>query len=269
MIIVFKIDGHTHTEFCPHGSGDDVEKMVEKAIKLGMEEYHITEHTPIPESFMKLLEPNKEMRDYLAMPEREVDRYIKKMLAVKKKYKDVIQIKVGFEVDYLPTEVAWTRDFLNEYGKYCDTGILSVHYAKARNDWRCVDYTAEEVLNELIPKYGSLESYQRAYYDLVRESVFADLGEYKPKRIGHLTLVDKFQKVIGTPDSDDLKLQITELLGLIARKNYSLDYNHAGLYKPLCGEIYPPKWIVEKAMQLEIPLIYGSDAHGVEDVGRH
>jgi len=265
---MLKVDGHTHTHFCPHGSGEHVENMIERAIELGFAQYHITEHTPIPASFMKLLEPKKELFGDLHMPETEVDRYIKEMLAVKQKYKNKINIKIGFEVDYLPTEVAWTKDFLQEYGKYCDTGILSVHYMEALNDWRCVDYQPEDIINELIPKYGSLENYQKAYYNLVKESILVDLGNYKPQKIGHLTLVDKFKKMVGVADSDAIDKQIYELLRLIKEKKYCLDYNHAGLYKPLCGETYPPKKIVKQAMQLEIPLIYGSDAHGVEDIGR-
>jgi len=265
---MLRIDGHTHTQFCPHGSGDHVENMIERAIELGFEEYHITEHTPIPARFMNLLEPKKELLGDLTMPESEVDRYIKEMLHMKQKYKNRINIKVGFEVDYLPTEVAWTKHFLQEYGKYCDTGILSVHYMEGLNDWRCVDYKPEDVINELISKYGNLENYQKAYYDLVQQSVLADLGEYKPQKIGHLTLVDKFQKVVGKTNSKVIDKQIYELLRLIKEKNYCLDYNHAGLYKPQCGETYPPMNIVAQAQQLKIPLIYGSDAHGASDIGR-
>ena len=28
----FEEDGHTHTEYCPHGSGEDVELLIQKAI---------------------------------------------------------------------------------------------------------------------------------------------------------------------------------------------------------------------------------------------
>ena len=263
-----KVDGHTHTHYCPHGTGDHVEKMIERAIELGFEEYHMTEHTPVPDTFMKLLQPQKELLGDLAMPENEVDRYMKEMLDIKEKYKNKIRIKVGFEVDYLPTEIAWTKDFLQEYGKYCDTGILSVHYMMALNDWRCVDYTPDDVMNHLIPEYGSLENYQKAYYQLVEESILVDLGHYKPMKIGHLTLVDKFQKLVGVAISKTVDQQIDELLRLIREKSYCLDYNHAGLFKPFCGETYPPTRIMKQAMQLGIPLIYGSDAHGVEDIGR-
>lgn len=265
---MLKVDGHTHTQFCPHGSGDHVENMIERAVQLGFEAYHITEHTPIPDRFMALLEPKAELLGNLAMPESEVDRYIKEMLAIKQKYKHKIDIKVGFEVDYLPTEVTWTKQFLQEYGKYCDTGILSVHYMEGLNDWRCIDYKPDDVTQHLIPKYGSLESYHKAYYDLVQESVLVDLGDYKPKKIGHLTLVNKFQKAVGSVDSRLIDHQIEQLLHLIKEKNYCLDYNHAGLFKPLCKETYPPTNLANLATKLGIQLVYASDAHSVEDVGR-
>ncbi|MCL1990203.1 MAG: histidinol-phosphatase HisJ [Defluviitaleaceae bacterium] len=263
-----KTDGHTHTHYCPHGTGDHVEKMIERALQLGFEAYHITEHTPVPDAFMTLLQPQKELLGDLAMPEQDVDRYIKEMLAIKEKYKHHIQIKVGFEVDYLPTATTWTKDFLQEYGKYCDTGILSVHYMEGLKDWRCIDYQPDDVINGLIPKYGNLENYQKAYYQLVKEAVLVDLGPYKPQTIGHLTLVNKFQKVVGIMDSPAVDQQIDELLRLIKEKNYELDYNHAGLFKPYCGETYPPLRIAQQASALSIPLIYGSDAHGVDDIGR-
>lgn len=48
-----KIDGHTHTELCPHGSHESTESMIERAIKLGFEHYCITEHAPLPRGFEK------------------------------------------------------------------------------------------------------------------------------------------------------------------------------------------------------------------------
>lgn len=41
---MLKIDGHTHTELCPHGSHESTRAMVERAIELCFDEYWITEH---------------------------------------------------------------------------------------------------------------------------------------------------------------------------------------------------------------------------------
>ena len=46
-----KMDGHTHTQLCAHGSGEKTEKMIEKAIRLGFTDYCITEHAPLPAGF--------------------------------------------------------------------------------------------------------------------------------------------------------------------------------------------------------------------------
>ena len=41
-----KWDGHTHTNFCRHGSSSSMEEYVERAIELGFHRYSITETSP-------------------------------------------------------------------------------------------------------------------------------------------------------------------------------------------------------------------------------
>ena len=45
------MDGHVHTELCPHGSGDRTALMIEKAIELRIEKVCLTEHAPLPAGF--------------------------------------------------------------------------------------------------------------------------------------------------------------------------------------------------------------------------
>ena len=47
-----------------------------------------------------------------------------------------------------------------------------------------------------------------------------------------------------------------------------MDYNGAGTAKPLCREPYPPDWVIQEAMGLNIPLVYGSDAHQAKELGQ-
>ena len=265
---MLKVDGHTHTEYCPHGSGDAAEAMIQAAIAAGVSAYHITEHTPVPDAFMAHLQPYETLLGDLAMPESEVDRYLKEMLALKAKYKSQIDIKVGFEVDFLPPYKRWTTDFLNEYGPYCETGILSVHYLPDATGWRCVDYKAEDVAQHLLPHYGGVIGLQRAYYDSVLDSIHADLGQYKPQRIGHMTLINKFQKKLGIVPTDEVFHQQRAVLEAVKGAGMSLDYNQAGLFKPDCGETYPPASIAKLAQEMGIALVYGSDAHSVAQIER-
>jgi histidinol-phosphatase (PHP family) len=62
-----KVDGHTHTHFYPHGSGEEKAKFIEKAIELGFERYVLTEHAPLPRSFCDALPYEKELFRYFTM----------------------------------------------------------------------------------------------------------------------------------------------------------------------------------------------------------
>ncbi|MGM9987409.1 MAG: histidinol-phosphatase HisJ [Bacillaceae bacterium] len=262
-----KIDAHTHTHYCPHGSGDHVEDMIHRAVELGFDEYHITEHPPLPTSFTEQLVP-KEAIETLTMNEQQTEDYIREMLLLKEKYRHVITLKVGFEMDYLPEHTEWTKQFLNEYGKYCDTGLLSVHFMKGNGGWRCVDYKAEDTKEGLVDYYGSVENFQLAYYDYVQQSVLADLGPYKPTRIGHMTLCNKFQNYLHIQQNELVDKKIEETLIVVRDNGYTLDLNTAGLFKPYCQQTYPTTSVIQKATALRIPFLYGSDSHGVKDVGR-
>ena len=128
-----------------------------------------------------------------------------------------------------------------------------------------MDYSPE-VFGKMAKAFGSVEALYLKYYQTVKKSVLADLGQYKPRRIGHMTLVHKFQKkypVIG-----NFQTEIEDLLITIKKAGLELDYNGAGTAKPLCREPYPPAWVIERALSLDIPLVYGSDAHRKKELAQ-
>ena len=51
--------------------------------------------------------------------------------------------------------------------------------------------------------------------------------------------------------------------------SYTLDYNFAGLDKSFYGKTYPNEEIISEALDLDLKLETGSDAHKPEEVGRH
>ena len=77
---------------------------------------------------------------------------------------------------------------------------------------------------------------------------------------------NKFQNRF--PFNGDEQTTLFHLLKVIKEKGYSLDYNGAGTAKPLCREPYPPNWVIEEAKKLNIPLVYGSDAHQAKELGQ-
>ena len=105
------------------------------------------------------------------------------------------------------------------------------------------------------------------YYETVKKSIDADLGPYKPKRIGHPTLIHKFQ--LAHNEVIDDQMQIEALLDHMKNNGYELDVNSAGLSKSLCKEPYPQYEAINYARAIQVPLVFGSDAHTAKDLHQH
>lgn len=268
---MLKRDGHTHTEFCPHGSGERAEAMVRRAIDLGFTHYSFTEHAPAPKDFLtRVPESQKSIIETSHIPYEKTEAYLGEMLRLKKLYGKQIHISVGFELDYLEGYENWTREFLNKYGQWTDDGILSVHYLYLDGIYHPIDSDFNYTSNCLLPALGGYDAFCSAYYRTVMSSVKADLGPWGPKRIGHMSLCRKYRKKLElTRESGtDVTALINECLKLIKTRSFELDFNTAGLYKPLCDEFYPGDIIFNEAIKQGVPFVFGSDAHSVEQVGR-
>ncbi|WP_147803385.1 histidinol-phosphatase HisJ [Alkalicoccus halolimnae] len=253
-------DGHVHSPFCPHGSKDSLDSYVEKAAARGLKSITFTEHAPLPERF---IDPVPEQDS--SMDRQVLDEYLRAVETVKEKYKNIIEIRTGLEIDYIEGFEKETTDFLNEIGPFLDDAILSVHFLKTKKGYVCIDFD-EHAFQRFAEDCGSLKAAYEAYYDAVEKSIKTDLGLYKPKRIGHMTLVHKFKKLFPA-GFDDTPL-IRSILDAALKYQVSLDINTAGIRKMHCGEPYPPLPVIKEAFSRGIPLMYGSDAHMSSDVGK-
>ena len=164
-------DGHIHSHYCPHGTKDSFQMYIERALDVGLDEITFTEHMPLPGIFMdeKLLKecsPNEE----------EILLYLKEATKIKEEYKDKIKIKM-----------------LDNYGEYLDEGILSVHFLRLDDVYHCLDMSVDEfgIIAKIL---GGVEKVYDKYFETLIKSINADLGSYKPKRIGHPTLVRIFNE---------------------------------------------------------------------------
>ncbi|SDJ66046.1 histidinol-phosphatase HisJ [Salimicrobium halophilum] len=246
-------DGHVHTPFCPHGSGDSLKSYVERAIALGYTSMTFTEHAPLPNSFIDPV-PDKDSAIALS----QMENYLKAIDEIKTAYRDDLTILTGLEVDYIQGYEEEIRKFLDEYGPHLDDSILSVHFLKGETEWHCIDFNPE-AFNRASRDLGGVQAIYKKYYEQVKHSAMADIGKYKPSRIGHISLVRKFHHLYPSPPGwNDMA---EEILPVIKDREMALDYNGAGYKKEHCREPYPPSSIARKAFDLGIPLVYGSDAH--------
>ena len=140
--------------------------------------------------------------------------------------------------------------------------ILSVHFLKVEDKFYAVD--GLESFEDLLKSVGTLSKVYDLYFDTLIKAIKSDLGEFKPRRIGHPTLVRIFNKKY--PYNYENNKKIDEVLQAIKEANYEIDVNTAGLRKPYCGEVYPSGYFFNKAKELEIDMVFGSDSHKAEDI---
>jgi histidinol-phosphatase (PHP family) len=253
-------DGHIHSPYCPHGTDDSFELYVEQALKLGLKEITFTEHMPLPGNFME-----QEFLKSCALSIDVIEEYINELDNVKTKYKQYIKINTGFEVDYVEGYEGKIKELLNSYGSKIEDSILSVHFIKLEDEYRCVDISPEE-FGKIAEKLGSVEKVYDKYYETLLKAVKADLGTFKPRRIGHPTLVRIFNLKYPIEYTNITLLE--EIVKEIKIRHYEVDFNTAGIRKPYCKETYPSGDFADLVQSYDVNVVYGSDAHMASDVGR-
>jgi len=258
---IIERDGHIHSHYCPHGSNDAFELYVNKAIELKLKEISFTEHMPLPGNFM-----DPEFLKTCSPTIVKIEEYINELDYIKVKYINQIKINTGFEVDYIEGYEEKIEKVLNKYGERLQDGLLSVHFIKFEEAYYSVDGSLKE-FGKLVKALGSIEKVYDSYYETLLKAIKADLGKFKPTRIGHPTLVRIFNKKYPL-DYNNVKL-LEEIVKEIKIRNYEVDFNTAGIRKPYCGEIYPSGIFAELVKSNNIKIVYGSDAHMAEDVGKN
>jgi histidinol-phosphatase (PHP family) len=252
-------DGHIHSPYCPHGSDDTFEDYINKAINIGLKEITFTEHLPLPNNF---IDPTPKQDS--GMEEKLILDYFNEIYILKDKYKNKIKINAGVEVDYIEGYENEIKQMLNKYGKYIEDSILSVHMLKIKDEYYCMDYSPSEFGN-IINSLGSIKDVYNKYYETLKLAINSDLGEYKPKRIGHLNLVRKYNKVFPYDYKGNELLE--EVVMLINKNKYEVDFNVAGIRNKDCKEPYIHDHLLDLIKKYNIPIILGSDSHCSSDIG--
>jgi histidinol-phosphatase (PHP family) len=229
------IDFHTHTYLCGHATGT-AEEYVEMAIKRGVKIYGVSDHAPLPDH----------LREGVTMREDQAEPYILSVQKAAEKFKDIIEVKVGFEVDYPFFETFITDYFVDERVDYL---VGSVHLLHGLP----IDHSGHMELWETRDKDYIYEE----YYKRVNEMVLTG----KINIVGHLDLPKKY----GTRPAKDHSELIRTIAKNARNSNTAVELNTAGLRKPV-KEIYPSREIVEILVDEKTPLTLGSDAHSPEDV---
>ena len=228
------IDLHNHTTRCNHAEGT-IDEYIQRAIALGIDIYGFSEHAPM------------KFDEHYRLSFDEMESYEKDVLNAKEKYKNDIEILLGYEVDYLPNYI--DDRVLNSKVDYL---IGSVHFI---DKW---GFDNPEFIGGW--KNRDIDDIYKEYFYAI--SMMAKSGKFDI--VGHLDLI----KVFKFMPKQDIRILAKEALKSIKQSNMVLEINSAGLRKPI-NEIYPSIPLLEEAFSLDIPITFSSDAHSPSQVGLH
>ena len=227
-----KIDLHNHTTRCNHATGT-VNQYIERAITLGIDIYGFSEHAPM------------DFDEQYRLSFDEMVAYEAEILQARKTYADCIDIRLGYEVDWLPGHM--DDRVLNAE---VDFLIGSVHFL---DKW---GFDNPEFIGEW--RERDVDEVWRDYFGAVTSMVESGYFDI----VGHLDLI----KLFGDWPVTDIRTIARPTLEAIARSGMVLEINTAGLRKPV-GELYPSRALLDEAFALGIPITFGADAHAPEQVG--
>lgn len=260
-----KWDGHTHSQFCRHGSGESTVRMVERAIELGFERYSITEHAPLPPGIID----DPVLASEFTLLQHELSDYFKHLREIKQVYSGKIEVLSGLEFDYINGYGQYLADSLESCRGDLDDVLVSVHMIQGRNGVAPVDFTPESFESELLDFHGSVEEVHRVYWRDVEAMIHTPLPLDMPKRIGHLGLINKYiRRYPVKMDQAAFSQEQDRLFRSMKQKGWDLDYNVAGLRKNLFQDVYISDEMLQRCHAFDIRLVYGSDAHDVASVGQ-
>jgi histidinol-phosphatase (PHP family) len=241
---------HTHTYRCGHADLDVTdEDYIKEFIKMGFKEIAFTDHCP------EKVEIDK--RTNMRMKYTQKDEYLDSIKNLKEKYKDVIEIKTGFEVEYLPDD----ENNLMELKKESDKLILGQHFIYDNNHQLKIikkgDFTDEELIR---------------YANYIEKAMHANI----PDIIAHPDLY-----MLNKSNFRDIDEKVANMICSSAEKyNIPLEINLNNIFaktyfenrvlndqpieiqkEKLKNVFYPCKEFWKIATKYNIKVLYGMDVH--------
>lgn len=225
------VDIHNHTVLCNHAQGT-IDEYILQAIKHGTKTFGFSEHAPM------------DFDEKYRLNFHKMDEYETSILDAKEKYKDKIEILLGYEVDYL--EGYMDERVLNANVDYL---IGSVHFIEkwGFDNPEFIGKYEDENIDEIWQKYFNA-------IEMMAKSRLFDI-------VGHLDLIKVFKFM---PSKNILDIAKNALIA-IKDSDMVIEINMAGYRKPI-KEAYPSLELLQEAFKLDIPITFSSDAHSPEQV---
>lgn len=214
---------HTHTSRCGHAIGED-EEYIKKAIDLGIKRLGISDHIFFPGFNEPGVRGNYE----------QLDEYLNTFRNFREKYKDKVEMKIGFEAEYFPSYREYYFDLIKKGD--IEYLILGQHYGEFDGKFR--------------PYYENI----MRYAEDVKEAV--SLGIFK-----YVAHPDHF--LLGVKSWDEECEKVARIIFEACEKsNTPIEINILGIrqHRP-----YPCKEFFKLSKEYKLKYVLGVDAHNPND----
>ena len=250
-----KFSYHMHTNSLGIFDGrDSAEEMILASKKIGYEKIGISNHMAIhphmpAQSKMFFSDYNKARDIY--------KKVIEEIRTASLKHN--FDVKVGFEVDFFPSQ-DWCHWFekMREDIK-ADYYIGATHYLRSQSE----DYIMNLYYLLKNPQIKideqELTLYLKIYWKNIIEAIKSGYFNF----IAHLDVCKLFGYCLG-PEWDDCKREVIETL---AKYKQPYELNTSGWTK--VGEQHPHTWMIEELNKRNVPVIVSDDAHCTEMLAQH
>lgn len=247
-------DWHTHNENCHHAVGS-IEDYLRHAIKSKLQTIGICDHFPY--EFLKNIEriPFKEYA--ITLP--EIEDYLSTAEKLREKYKPNINVRIGFEVDYLKNQELALNTHLKKIKNRLDYILGSIHILNFRDGRGAWGFDDSRFRRDF-EYYGTHKVYIN-YYRKVQKMLKSE--DFDFDIVGHLDLPKKFND--KPTNKENVFDEVMKTLELVKARGVTIEVNTGGLRKP-CKEQYPSEQIIKEMNSLDIPILLGSDAHKPKDI---
>lgn len=226
---------HTHTYRCGHAAPLLMdEDYVKEYIKMGFDHIAFTDHMPEKVVIDK--------RDRVRMRYDQIDEYLSSIKSLKEKYKDVIAIDTGFEVEYLPGQ----EDNLFELKNMVDKLVLGQHFIY-KDNFELKHVWGNEFNDDDLKKFANyiIEAMKLGIPDvIVHPDIFmkcrSDFGSEEEKATR--SICESAEKY-----NIPLEINLAQIRRFIIKKTNHIEY--------------PSKDFWNIAKEYNIKVLYGIDAH--------
>jgi histidinol-phosphatase (PHP family) len=254
-------DYHVHTDF----SNDSIypmEKVVQDAIAMGMDEICFTEHidldtkvdrdTLTPEQIASAGKSSASGKAGLIL-NPDYPAYFKELARLKELYNKQIKIKEGMEFGIQSHNTDRYQAIFDKYKDHWDFIILSIHQVGNKEF-----YTYE------FQEGKSQEQYNREYY----EELLKVVQTYKDYSVlGHMDLILRYDKQ-GKYPFEKVKDLIEEILKQVIKDGKGIEINTSSTRYNI-GDLTPSKDILKLYKELGGTILtFGSDSHAPNHLGK-